>query len=134
VAGYSDLSARGSAASGMKRGGDPSAPPDDLDPSAPAADDQEAPPDSQEDVAMQAALDAIDQGAEVYGDQVAQEIRAHINCIRELVTQGESGNAEDQPPDDGSAPPESPADQSTQGMESQTPATATPDAGGGFMM
>lgn len=134
MAGYSDLSARGSAAAGMKRGGDDMAPPDDSVPDMPAADDDAATPDSSADVAMQAALDAIDQGAEVYGDQVASEIRSHINAIRELVSQGESGDGDEQEAqeDQDQASPDAQSGPDTQGMESQTPATQTTDGGGGF--
>jgi hypothetical protein len=117
----------------MKRGGDPSAPPDDAVPDMPAADDdQGATPDSSADVAMQAALDAIDQGADAYGDQVATEIRDHINAIRELVSQGETGSTDDEAAEDQGAPPDSQSGPDTQGMESQTPATQATDGGGGF--
>jgi hypothetical protein len=131
VAGYDDLSSRASAAGSMKRGGDPMGGGDMAPDDAPMDEEQGSTPDSQADIAMQAALDAIDQGAEVYGDQVAQEIRSHINAIRELVSQGEAGGEEDTPPADDSGTP-SPDAGSTQGMESQTPATQATDAGGGF--
>jgi len=82
---------------------------------------------------MQTMLDAIDQGADAYGDEAASEIRAHVNAIRELISQGEAGESDDEESQEAAAPPDgqSSGDQ-TQGMESQTPATQATDGGGGF--
>lgn len=120
MAGYDDLSARADAAKGMMGGGgggDMGAPP-------PPPEDTGAMGDAEDMTAIQSALDGIAQAADSFGPDVAQEIRSHVNAIRELVSQGEAGKTEEQAV---------PALEESAGNASPTPETQMPIESAGGM-
>ena len=102
--GLSDMMARGAAAQSLMNSA-----PSGMPPAGPAMD--EAPmPEDQEPPDINSALDEVEASLDGMDSSIAEEVRTHLNAIRELVSQDVGAGGA--PPDaslDASIPPAEPS-------------------------